>query len=124
MPTTSDGRVPPTGQSRAKGRPGPKPRGRTVVPLTITVTPAQRDALEAMADSEKTSISAVIRRFIAVGLAVVGLYVITALIEITIARHTDREKEAPGRRTSPAVWPAFRLRRIGNTNWSHNRPAR
>ncbi len=61
--------APPKGR-----RPGPKPRGRTVVPLTITVTRAQRDALEAMADTEKSSISSVIRRFITVGLAVSSLY--------------------------------------------------
>ena len=38
MTITHDGRSPP------KRRPGPKPRGRTVVPLTITVTHAQRAA--------------------------------------------------------------------------------
>jgi len=57
------------GQPPIKSRPGPKPRGRTVAPLTITVTPAQRAALEEMADAQRVSISAVIRRFIAVGLA-------------------------------------------------------
>ena len=55
--------------ARPKSRPGPKPRGRTVVPLTITVTHAQRAGLEARADMEQTSISTVVRRFIAAGLA-------------------------------------------------------
>ncbi len=51
-----------------RGRPGPKPRGRSVTPLTITVTLAQRVALIALADAQKISISAVVRQFIAVGL--------------------------------------------------------
>ncbi len=55
--------------SRPKGRPRPKPCGRTVVRLTITITPAQRAALEARADAEQVSISTVVRRFVAVGLA-------------------------------------------------------
>jgi hypothetical protein len=63
MTTTHDGRSPP------KGRPGPKPRGRTVVPMTITVTHAQRAGLEARADLEKSSISTIVRRFVAAGLA-------------------------------------------------------
>ncbi len=50
-------------------RPGPKPRGRTVMPLTITVTIAQRTALVALADTQMISISAVVRQFIVVGLA-------------------------------------------------------
>ena len=64
MTSIQDGRSPP------KGRPGPKPRGRTVVPLTITVTHAQRAGLEALADTEKSSISTIVRRFVAAGLAV------------------------------------------------------
>lgn len=52
-----------------KSRPGPKPRGRSVVPLTITVTWAQRTALEALADVQQRSISAVVRQFIAAGFA-------------------------------------------------------
>jgi hypothetical protein len=62
MITTQDGRSPP------KGRPGPKPRGRTVVPMTVTVTHAQRAGLEARADAEKISISTIVRRFVAAGL--------------------------------------------------------
>jgi hypothetical protein len=57
------------GQSPPKGRPGPKPRGRKVVPLTITITHAQRAGLEARADVEKSSISTIVRRFVAAGLA-------------------------------------------------------
>ena len=53
-----------------KGRPGPKPRGRTVVPLTITVTHAQRAELETRADTEQVSISTIVRRFVAAGLVV------------------------------------------------------
>ncbi len=56
------------GPSRPKGRPGPKPWGRSVVPLTITVTHAQRAALEARADAEEVSISTIVRRFVATGL--------------------------------------------------------
>lgn len=82
MTTTQDGRSP------VRHRPGPKPRGRTVIPLTITVTHAQRTALEALADTEKSSISMVVRRFIAVGLAAGGLIILTAVIESTIARRT------------------------------------
>ena len=82
MTTTRDGRSPP------KGRPGPKPRGRTVVPLTITVTHAQRAELEARADRERVSISTIVRRFVAAGLAAGGLFVLSALIETTIARRT------------------------------------
>ena len=85
MAITQDGHAPP------KRRPGPKPRGRTVVPLTITVTPAQREALEARADAEKSSISTIVRRFIAAGLAASGLYILLALIEITIARRTGAD---------------------------------
>ena len=87
MTATPDGRAPP------KRRPGPKPRGRTVVPLTITVTHAQRTALEVLADSEQSSISTIVRRFIAVGLAASGLFVLTALIEIAIARRIGAPKE-------------------------------
>jgi hypothetical protein len=63
--------TPPDGRSPPQNRPGPKPWGRTVVPLTITVTPSQRTALEARADAERVSISAVVRRFVAAGLAAV-----------------------------------------------------
>jgi hypothetical protein len=80
MTLSHDGRAPP------KRRPGPKPRGRTVVPLTITVTHAQRTALEARADAERSSISTIVRRFIAAGLAAGGLVVLTTLIAITIPR--------------------------------------
>jgi hypothetical protein len=79
--------------SRPKGRPGPKPRGRTVVPLTITITYAQRAGLEARADAEKSSISTVVRRFVAAGLAaggLFGLFILAALIEITIAHRAGR----------------------------------
>ncbi len=82
MTTTHDGR------SSVIRRPGPKPRGRTVIPLTITVTPAQRAALDVVADTEKSSISMVVRRFIAAGLAAAVLIVLTALIASTIARRT------------------------------------
>ncbi|MHB8644879.1 MAG: hypothetical protein ACYDAR_03695 [Thermomicrobiales bacterium] len=82
MTTTHDGR------SLPKRRPGPKPRGRTVTPLTITVTHAQRAGLEARADTEKSSISTVVRRFITAGLAASGLFVLLALIEIATARRT------------------------------------
>lgn len=51
-------------------RPGPKPRGRTVMPLTITVTMAQRTALIALADTQMSSISAIVRQFIIAGLSV------------------------------------------------------
>jgi len=91
MTTTQDGRSSP------RRRPGPKPRGRTVVPLTITVTHAQRAGLEARADSEKSSISTVVRRFVAVGLAAgifVGLFVLTALIETIITRRSGAKKES------------------------------
>ena len=64
MTTLQDGRSPP------RRRPGPKPRGRTVIPLTITVTHAQRAALEGLADVQAISISAVVRQFIITGLAV------------------------------------------------------
>jgi len=79
MATTPEGRSPP------RRRPGPKPWGRTVVPLTITVTHAQRAELEVRADTERTSISTVVRRFVAAGLAagiLFGLFTFTALIEI------------------------------------------
>jgi hypothetical protein len=56
------------GPPLVKRRPGPKPRGRSVVPLTITVTRAQRTALEALADARQCSISVVVRQFIADGL--------------------------------------------------------
>ncbi len=82
MTTPSDGR------SLPKRRPGPKAWGRTVVPLTITVTHAQRAELEARADREKSSISTIVRRFVAAGLATGGLFVLAALIDITIARRS------------------------------------
>jgi hypothetical protein len=87
MTTTQDGRSPP------RRRPGPKPRGRTVIPLTITVTPVQRTALEALADSEKSSISMVVRRFITAGLAAGCLGILSAFIAIAIARRGDVPKE-------------------------------
>jgi hypothetical protein len=49
--------------------PGPKPRGRTVVPVQTTITPDQRAALEALADAQECSISAIIRQMIDTGLA-------------------------------------------------------
>jgi len=91
MTTTQDSRLLP------RRRPGPKPRGRTVVPLTITVTHAQRAGLEARADSEKSSISTVVRRFVAAGLAagiLIGLFILTALIEITITRRDGANEES------------------------------
>jgi hypothetical protein len=63
MTISQDRRAPP------KGRPGPKPRGRSVVPLTITVTRTQRTALETLADAQQCSISAIVRQFIADGLS-------------------------------------------------------
>lgn len=71
MTISADGHAPP------KSRPGPKPRGRTVVPLTITVTHAQRAALDARADAEQVSISTIVRRFIAVGLSAGILFVLS-----------------------------------------------
>ncbi len=56
-------------RSLPQRRPGPTPYGRTVIPLTVTVTHAQRAALETLADAEECSISMVVRRFVAVGLA-------------------------------------------------------
>ncbi len=93
MTISHDGHAPP------KGRPGPKARGRKVVPLTITVTHAQRAGLEARADAEQVSISTVVRRFVAAGLAaggLFGLFVVSALIEIAIMRHcgTDARRAA------------------------------
>jgi len=47
--------------------------------------------LEARADAERSSISTVVRRFVAAGLAagiLCGLFVLTTLIEITLTRHT------------------------------------
>jgi len=78
----------PVGIAPPKRRPGPKPRGRTVVPLTITVTHAQRAELEVRADSERATISTVVRRFVAAGLAasvLFGLFVVATLIEIARA---------------------------------------
>lgn len=62
MTLSHDGLLPP------RKRPGPKPRGRTVIPLTITVTLAQRTALIALADTQTSSISAIVRAFIVTGL--------------------------------------------------------
>jgi hypothetical protein len=91
MTATPDGRAPP------KRRPGPKPRGRTVVPLTITVTHAQRAELEARADSERSSISTIVRRFVGAGLAATslfGLFVLVALIEIAAPRRSSAQSGA------------------------------
>ncbi len=93
MTLSHDGRAPP------KRRPGPKPRGRTVVPLTITVTHAQRAELEARADSERSSISTIVRRFIAAGLAAGGLIILSALIETTTTHRIGATKEPPWTRT-------------------------
>jgi hypothetical protein len=84
MTVSHDGHAPP------KRRPGPKPRGRTVVPLTITVTPEQRSALAARADAEKRSISAVVREFIATGLAPGMLSTLCVFIVITVACQTGQ----------------------------------
>lgn len=67
----------------------PKPWGRTVVPLTITVTHAQRAELEVRANTERTSISTMVRRFVAAGLAaggLFGLFILAASIAIVRAR--------------------------------------
>src|SRR5690349_18897375 len=101
MTISQDGRAPP------KRRPGPKPRGRTVVPLTITVTHAQRAGLEARADLEQTSISTVVRRFIAAGLAASGLLILAALIEIESSRRTGAGAR---RATKESVWTRTRSR--------------
>jgi len=121
MTTTRDGRAPP------KRRPGPKPRGRTVVPLTITVTHAQRAGLEARADMEQTSISTIVRRFIAAGLAASGLIVLAVLIEIKSARRTGAgalraAKESVWTRTRSRAWQSFLSRRAQNwgTSSSHS----
>ncbi len=53
-------------------RRGPKPRGRKVKPLTIAITLEQRAALEVLADTRQTSISDVVRTFIADGLAAIS----------------------------------------------------
>jgi hypothetical protein len=79
--------------SLPKRRPGPKPRGRTVVPLTITVTPAQRAALEVRADVEQRSISAVVREFINTGLTASILFILSALSVITAARCPGATRE-------------------------------
>ena len=79
-------------RSPVRRRPGPKPRGRTVIPLTITVTHAQRAELGARADTEQSSISTIVRRFIAVGLAAGVLVILTAVIEIAITRRTSATK--------------------------------
>jgi len=86
MTTHRDSPLPP------RRRPGPKPRGRTVVPLTITVTPAQRATLEVLADAQKSSISIVARRLIEAGLVAGNL--ISSLIRIGALRRTDA-KETP-----------------------------
>ncbi len=93
------------GRAAPKRRPGPKPRGRTVIPLTITVTHAQRAGLEARADMEKSSISTVVRRFVAAGLAasvLFGLFILAALIEIALARPVPSEEQrSPGAKERP-----------------------
>jgi len=91
MSITSDALSPP------KRRPGPKPRGRSVVPLTITVTPAQRAALEARADAEQRSISAVVREFISVGLAPGTLFILSAFIAIALACRTGQRPRRAAR---------------------------
>ncbi|MDQ2784270.1 MAG: hypothetical protein M3Y58_04625 [Chloroflexota bacterium] len=98
MTTIQGDRSPP------RRRPGPKPRGRTVVPLTITVTHAQRAGLEARADMEKSSISTVVRRFVAAGLAASGLFALSALIEIAIVRRRLPAHNEPG--AMPVAAPA------------------
>jgi hypothetical protein len=102
MTTTHNGLSPP------RRRPGPKPRGRTVVPLTITVTHAQRAGLEARADMEKSSISTVVRRFVAAGLAASGLCILAALIEIAATRcgagALRAAKESAWTQTFSRVW--------------------
>jgi len=66
---------------------------------------AQRAELEARADAERSSISTVVRRFVAAGLAagiLCGIFVLTTLIEITLSRHTGAgeqpRSDARGRR--------------------------
>ncbi len=52
---------------------------------------SQRAELEARADAERSSISTVVRRFVAAGLAaciLCGLFVLITPIEITRTRHT------------------------------------
>ena len=91
----------PVGIAPPKRRPGPKPRGRTVVPLTITVTHAQRAELEVRADTERTSISTLVRRFVAAGLAagvLCGLFTFTALIEIRVTSRNGENRTLRSRR--------------------------
>lgn len=61
--------TPQTNPGTARPKRGPKARGRTVYPLTIAVTVEQRALLESIADREQVTISAVVRRLIAVGFA-------------------------------------------------------
>jgi hypothetical protein len=56
-------------RSGRKRNPGPKPGGRKVAPLTVTIPPAQKAALEALADERGCSISEIVRQFVADGLA-------------------------------------------------------
>lgn len=88
--------ISPDGHAPPKSRPGPKPRGRTVVPLTITVTHAQRAALDARADAEQVSISTIVRRFIAVGLSAGILFVlcIRSARSHTLAPRASRGRHA------------------------------
>ncbi len=83
---TRDGPFPP------RRRPGPKSYGRTVIPLTITVTHAQRAALEVLADMEKSSISTVVRRFVAGGLAAPPLGSISSPRTGAVARRAAKEQ--------------------------------
>jgi hypothetical protein len=48
---------------------GPDPRGRTTVPLRVTITRAQQAAVRARAEEQGCTVDEIVRRFIADGLA-------------------------------------------------------
>ncbi len=60
--------APPRGQSAAK-RDDPTPRGGGAAPLRVTITRAQQAALQARADAQGCTVSELVGRFVADGLA-------------------------------------------------------
>lgn len=63
----------PHGRTRPWRHPGPMRRGRTVLPVTITLDSEEHAALATLAHAQKVSVTTVARRLITAGLVEAGV---------------------------------------------------
>jgi len=95
--------------SLMKGRLDSKDRKHRLVPATPSVSVAD-PGVKARMDPHRQRHSGMMRRFIAIGLAAGGLYILAALIAITITRRSDVMKEPAWTRPPALAWQSYRSR--------------